>query len=145
MSNEKKLLDEAERIASDIAGGPVGIRFLPPKPKAQTGLPLDESIVAEELCHLLRQLPPQAAVGLHMNASLPSRWTAALKALVARGHVVEEPPSRGGWTYYSVPDPAFRQTMEVWGADHQEREVQEWEYRFEHIQRDRSLYRLRKK
>lgn len=121
--------DEAEKIASEIAGQPVSIRFIS-EPKTQTGFSVNQNVVGSLFVYILgrsrRWAPAGQGETVQIKGWRPPEFDAGLIALVAAGAIVPAPAPRG-WEGWKMPDPVLRSAFENWDAENQERESPDWE------------------
>jgi hypothetical protein len=121
--------EEAEKIASEIAGQPVSIRFVS-APRTQTGFSDDQNVVGSLFVYILgrSRRPSTGGQGetVQIKGPRPPEFDAGMGALIAAGAIVPASAPRG-WEGWKMPDPALRSAFENWDAENQERESPDWE------------------
>lgn len=124
----KDPLAEAEAIASGIAGGPVGIRFVR-VPRTKTGLTLNANIMGAHLAQLMmksRRPGCDTVSWRYRSVGAPQEALDGLHELECKGIITTATRGRL-WLDNCMGNPAHRNMFVNWDGDHQTRVSQDWE------------------
>lgn len=124
----KDPLAEAERIASGIVGGPVGIRLVR-VPKLKTGLTINANIMGAHLAQLMaqsRHMGCNTVSWRYRSVGHPQQALAGLHELECGGFITTATRGRL-WLDNCMGNPAHRNMFINWDGDHQNRVSQDWE------------------